>query len=132
MTEFWSSRHEEDKYYPCVGPLKGSKTINLQVVKKKPDLRIITKYGTMVLLPKLIHFYTATTMDIEQLANNLINGADELMTPKEIAAMLKITASSVYRIIHEKNITAIKISEGRNSAVRVPKSELKKFIDTLI
>ena len=86
----------------------------------------------MVLLNKLIHVYSATTMDIEQLVKNLINGTDELITPQDVAAILKIHASSVYRLISEKDITAVKISDGRNSAVRIPKSELKKFIHTLI
>jgi len=58
-------------------------------------------------------------------------GEDEigLLTPKEAADLLKVSVSSIYRLIGEGKLSAIRIG-GKGLTIRILKKDLDPFMET--
>ena len=52
----------------------------------------------------------------------------EFITRKEASEFFRVTERTVDRWIEKGLIKAHKLGDGRNSSLRIPKSEIKKFL----
>lgn len=53
----------------------------------------------------------------------------EFLTRKEVAKYLRVHERTVDRWIEGGLLKAYKLGEGRTALLRIPKSEIKKFLD---
>lgn len=49
----------------------------------------------------------------------------ELMTPAEAAQALRVSASSIYRAVKKGEIRAVRLTDGKRGALRIPASEVE-------
>jgi len=54
---------------------------------------------------------------------------EELLTIHEVAKRLKLSYITVWRWTREGRIKTIKFGQGKKAPVRIPESELKKFLE---
>jgi excisionase family DNA binding protein len=56
-------------------------------------------------------------------------GEEKLLTIHEVAERLKLSYITIWRWTREGRIKTIKLGQGKKSPVRIPESELKKFLE---
>jgi excisionase family DNA binding protein len=54
---------------------------------------------------------------------------EKLLTIHEVAKRLKLSYITIWRWTKEGRIKTIKFGQGRKAPVRIPESELKKFLE---
>lgn len=52
----------------------------------------------------------------------------DLLTVEEVARELRVSAMTVYRLIHAKELQAVRAGTGR-AAYRIERQELDRFVD---
>ena len=55
----------------------------------------------------------------------------ELLTPAEVASVLKVTPKTVVRWLNEKRFKGLKLGEGKRSEWRVRRADLDAYLDSL-
>ena len=52
----------------------------------------------------------------------------ELVTPADAARVLGMTVGSIYRAVREGDVLAVKLTDKRRGALRIPASELERLL----
>ena len=53
----------------------------------------------------------------------------EFLTRKEVAKYFRVSERTIDRWVADGRIKAYKLGDGRTSVLRIPKGEIKKFLD---
>jgi excisionase family DNA binding protein len=56
-------------------------------------------------------------------------GEEKLLTIHEVAKRLKLSYITVWRWTREGRLKTVKFGQGRKAPVRIPESELKRFLE---
>ena len=56
-------------------------------------------------------------------------GEEKLLTIHEVAKRLKLSYITIWRWTREGRLKTVKLGQGKKAPVRIPESELKRFLE---
>ena len=68
-------------------------------------------------------------MDTNSRAQHAAYATPALLTPAESAEVLRMSVTSIYRAVRSGELRAVRLTDSKRGAIRIPMSELERLLD---